>query len=206
MTLSDTQLVLLSAAAQRDNHLLVCPERLSGSALERLVTRLTSSGLAEHVAVKPDQPRWPVTEVGEAVGLRITAAGLAALGIAEDALDPPEHGCEPAMSGADGFDADRGAGQDLTSPTPLLVPGIPLPRPGTKQAMLVDMLRQKEGASVESIMVVTGWLPHTVRAALTGLRKKGHHLDKDRTASGITSYRLQTPVPVARMSPADGAA
>ncbi|WP_131113720.1 DUF3489 domain-containing protein [Lichenihabitans psoromatis] len=201
MTLSDTQLVLLSAAAQHDQHLLVRPERLFGKALERLVTRLTAAGLAEHALVKPDQPHWSVTEVGEAVGLRITAAGLAALGIAEDALESSPEGGELTTSDAAAGDTDCGG--DQASPVQITRSQL---WPGTKQAMLVDMLRRDEGTTVAAIMVATGWLPHTVRAALTGLRKKGHHLDKDRTASGVTCYRLTTRVLVARMCPASGAA
>ena len=39
-------------------------------------------------------------------------------------------------------------------------------------------------------MAATGWLPHTTRAALTGLRKKGHRLAKSQNAEGRTVYRL----------------
>jgi uncharacterized protein DUF3489 len=47
------------------------------------------------------------------------------------------------------------------------------PRGGTKLAQVVELLQQDRGASIAELIVVTGWLPHTTRAALTGLRKRG---------------------------------
>ena len=44
----------------------------------------------------------------------------------------------------------------------------------TKQALLVAMLHGEDGVPLTAIVEATGWLPHTVRAALTGLRKKGY--------------------------------
>ena len=36
------------------------------------------------------------------------------------------------------------------------------------------MLSRKAGATLEALVDATGWLPHTTRAALTGLRKRGY--------------------------------
>jgi len=36
------------------------------------------------------------------------------------------------------------------------------------------MLSRKSGATLEALVDATGWLPHTTRAALTGLRKRGY--------------------------------
>ena len=44
----------------------------------------------------------------------------------------------------------------------------------TKQAFLVSMLKSEDGVPLTAIVEATGWLPHTARAALTGLRKKGY--------------------------------
>ncbi len=46
-------------------------------------------------------------------------------------------------------------------------------RAGTKQAKLIDMLKRADGASIAQMGAKTGWQPHSVRAALTGLRKRG---------------------------------
>ena len=44
----------------------------------------------------------------------------------------------------------------------------------TKQALVLSLLQNKDGVPINAIVEATGWLPHTARAALTGLRKKGH--------------------------------
>ena len=47
------------------------------------------------------------------------------------------------------------------------------PRVGTKQAMLINMLRREHGASIQELVDGTGWQPNTVHSALTTLRKRG---------------------------------
>ena len=49
----------------------------------------------------------------------------------------------------------------------------------TGQVLLVDLLKREGGATLADIVEATGWLPHTSRAALTGLRKKGHEVARD---------------------------
>lgn len=58
------------------------------------------------------------------------------------------------------------------------------PKPKTKAALLREMLDAPAGATVPSIMAATGWQPHTVRAALSGLRKSGCVLDRRIGAEG----------------------
>lgn len=48
----------------------------------------------------------------------------------------------------------------------------------TKSAKLLTLLQNGTGASLEDMTEATGWLPHTVRAAMTGLKKKGHTIEK----------------------------
>jgi len=52
-------------------------------------------------------------------------------------------------------------------------PSPPAAKVGSKAARVVALLQRKEGASLEDLVSETGWQPHTTRAALTGLRKKG---------------------------------
>lgn len=66
---------------------------------------------------------------------------------------------------------------------------LPKPARVTKLGLLIDMLRQEGGASLNAIVKPTGWLPHTTRAALTGLRKKGHALERFRSGKE-THYRI----------------
>src|SRR6266851_1864729 len=64
------------------------------------------------------------------------------------------------------------------------------PRASTKRAMLIGMLERPEGASVAEIGQRLGWLPHTVRAAITGLRHAGREVTRSKDASGQTVYSL----------------
>jgi DNA-binding IclR family transcriptional regulator len=48
----------------------------------------------------------------------------------------------------------------------------------TKAAKLLTLLQTGTGASLEEMVEATGWQSHTVRAAMTGLRKKGHIIEK----------------------------
>jgi hypothetical protein len=63
-------------------------------------------------------------------------------------------------------------------------------RPNTKRAQLIGLLERPEGASVGEIGERLGWLPHTVRAALTGLRRAGREVSRDKNAEGRSIYRL----------------
>ena len=62
----------------------------------------------------------------------------------------------------------------------------------TKRAQLIGMLERPEGASVTEIGQRLGWLPHTVRAAITGLRKAGREVTRIRDANDRSVYRLVT--------------
>ena len=52
------------------------------------------------------------------------------------------------------------------------------------------LLRRKQGATIAELTGTTAWQPHSARAFLTGLRKAGKTLEKDKRKSGVTSYRL----------------
>ena len=65
----------------------------------------------------------------------------------------------------------------------------PLPRPESKIAMVTRLLERAEGASLDEIVASTGWLPHTTRAALTGLKKKGRVISKTKV-DDVTRYSI----------------
>ena len=54
------------------------------------------------------------------------------------------------------------------------------------------MLIRDEGATVDQMVVALGWLPHTARAAMTGLRKLGYVIDSDKI-DGLRTYRAVAP-------------
>lgn len=71
-----------------------------------------------------------------------------------------------------------------------LLEGI-LVRPGTKLAALVVALRCPQGATRLQLMLATGWQPHTVRAAISGLRRRlGLNVVLAHNDSGERVYRV----------------
>ena len=54
-----------------------------------------------------------------------------------------------------------------------------LPR-NTKINTVLALLQREEGATLDELCEATGWQPHSTRAALTGLRKKGHVIARTR--------------------------
>ncbi|MFG1284579.1 DUF3489 domain-containing protein [Xanthobacter autotrophicus] len=65
------------------------------------------------------------------------------------------------------------------------------PTPGSKLGMVLALLEKPQGASLAKLVEVTGWLPHTTRAALTGLRKRGFAVVSEKAEGGGASvYRL----------------
>lgn len=50
----------------------------------------------------------------------------------------------------------------------------------TKIGKVVVLLERKDGATLDEMVEATGWLPHTTRAALTGLKKKGHTIERNK--------------------------
>ena len=54
------------------------------------------------------------------------------------------------------------------------------------------LLSREEGVTIDDLMEATGWLPHTTRAALSGLRKSGMAVERSRAAGAESSvYRIQ---------------
>lgn len=60
-------------------------------------------------------------------------------------------------------------------------------REGSKAATLLEMLQRKDGATLEEMTTRTRWQSHSVRAAMTGLRKKGHFIEK-RAVGNTTAW------------------
>jgi hypothetical protein len=169
--LSDTQLVILGAAAQReDRNVLPLPGSLRGGAAAKVVGALLSRGLIAETATdsqtKADAALnriWRNDEDGRAILLHITDAGLAAIGVEQDGGDSAPKGADAASS------AD--ASQDAPAATDP-APKARTPREGTKQAKLIEMLRAEGGATIDEIVAALDWRPHTVRGALAGALKK----------------------------------
>ena len=192
--LSDTQLVILSAAAQReDRNVLPLPGSLRGGAAKKVVGALLSRGLIAETTTESQTKAdaslnriWRNDDDGRAVLLHITDAGLAAIGIEPDTAESAPTGADEAASAAAGRNAP-------TEATP--APKARTPRAGTKQAKLIEMLRAKDGATIDEIVAATGWQPHTVRGAMSGALKKKLGLE-------VTSEKVDGRGRVYRLPPA----
>lgn len=180
--LSDTHRILLAAAARRADGVIALSDRLSGAVLRRTGEKLLGLGLAIERPRRAGEPLWRTDEIAGPLVLAITPEGLAAIGIAEEAVPDA---VEPA--------AERVGEQHLacaaTMPRSL--------RPGTKKASVVALLTRADGVDLAGLVDATGWLPHTASAALTGLRKDGYAIETIRSRGVRARYRLTDTAPQA---------
>src|ERR1700722_9205610 len=114
------------------------------------------------------------------VGLKLTAAGLKAIAVDEGSHDAIEHGEAPQPQAKDGASPDEGGHPARGA----------APRVGSKLALVIELLRRADGATIVDLTQATGWLPHTTRAALTGLRKRGYAVIRERIGAGDSVYRI----------------
>ena len=65
-------------------------------------------------------------------------------------------------------------------------------RKETKSAAIQRLLNRKSGATLASLEKATGWQPHSVRAALSTLRKAGYTIDNmpPKTDGSAVTYRI----------------
>ncbi|MCT2560220.1 DUF3489 domain-containing protein [Tsuneonella sp. YG55] len=61
-------------------------------------------------------------------------------------------------------------------------------KPNKTEAVLA-LLKRTQGTTLDELVEATGWLPHTTRAALTGLKKKGHSIERTKV-DGVSRYAL----------------
>jgi Protein of unknown function (DUF3489) len=175
--LSDTQVVILSAASQRDDGAgLPLPDtlKIKGGAVDKVLGSLKTKGLIDHQGA---------SRGGDLPPLRISRAGLEAIGV-ETEDEAHEGGATPADTGATAADAGAPADEAGRAATPAkrkttaakrgkAAPAEkPRLRAGTKQAKMIEMLKRPKGATVEQIAAVTGWQHHTIRGAISGALKK----------------------------------
>ncbi len=65
-------------------------------------------------------------------------------------------------------------------------------RHGTKQAILIEMLRRHNGATIQQMSAKTGWQAHSVRGAIIGALKKklGLAVTSERVGDRGRVYRI----------------
>jgi hypothetical protein len=168
--LTDTQLVILSAAASRKDHaVLPLPKslKIKGAAVTKTLEALRKKGLLDVKPASRNAAAWGEDKDGHRMMLVVTEAGLRAI----DGKSPGETDKQstPAKTRA----KKPRAKQKTTAATkPKPETSAPTARQGTKQALLIDLLKRKSGASIEEIVTATGWQAHSVRGAISGTLKK----------------------------------
>ena len=184
--LTYTQLKILSQAAQHTNGVAFVPEKMGTAASKKLSVSLVERKLMREILTKPGMPIWRKGEDGRSISLVILKAG-------KDLI--LEHGeslpSDKRIFSIKGSEVEPNC--DLASTTTLAQP-----RAGSKLALVIAMLSNEAGASLKSLAEMAGWLPHTTRATLTGLRKRGFLIERVKDDDLGTVYRIaggsKTPV------------
>jgi hypothetical protein len=137
MKLTDTQLVLLSAASRCEDGAIELAPNLKGGAAHKVVGKLLSEGLVEEIPALGALPVWRRNDEEGARALRITPRGLAAIGVGEGGAPPKaeesrdtEQGADPAPDKSSRRTAARRKGTRSEVPQRSATPG----RSDSKQA------------------------------------------------------------------------
>jgi hypothetical protein len=195
--------------------------RTAGRKLTEAVDKLMEAGLVREVRTKSDMP---VSRRDEETGLefswKLTVAGARVASVHDDDekagnSNGSTGGKETALAGVRETEApSSGASTKAESPQTSSVaaaaslvasadpvmPNAPTvvsseaSRPGTKIAEVLALLARSKGASINELMGATGWLPHTTRAALTGLRQRGYAIERSRENATTRYVVMNNPV------------
>jgi hypothetical protein len=204
---SDTQLIILSAASQREDHAVVLPANLKGSAAKKVVDKLMSEALVQELPAKDRMPVWRRDDDNRAYSLRITKAGFKAI-----ALEGPDNPVpEACVDSAIGARATVLAARSKVPTKRQSRPGKTAmnkkrkvaartnagKKPsskdaaGSKQDSVLALLRRPEGASLDALVKATGWQKHSVRGFLAGtVRKKLKQPLVSEKVDSVRTYRI----------------
>ena len=148
------------------------------------------AGLVSEIKAKSGMEIWRRDEeTGQAYSLKLTVAGLKAI-LADErgSQSIPSTAVSPNTN--DDLSKAKTAANMAAARSATAAPTATAPRQGTKIARVIELLQRDQGARLEELIAATGWLPHTARAALTGLRHRGYDVRLERGETGRASvYR-----------------
>jgi DNA-binding MarR family transcriptional regulator len=176
--LTNTQLKILSQAAQQENGAAFVPERTGTVAIRKLSDSLVERKLMREIRTKPGMPIWQKAEDGRSISLVILKAGRELI---------LEHG--GALSSDKRVLLVNPSEDEPKGPLPPTT-SLAQPRAGSKLALVIAMLSNEAGASLKALAEMAGWLPHTTRATLTALRKRGFLIERVKHHELGSVYRI----------------
>jgi hypothetical protein len=188
--LTPRQTTILAAAAGRQNGaVLPLPAdlKLNKAAATIVINSLLKAALLAERAAAANEAVWRSEADGQDLTLVVTDASRAAVGA--DSATPP---AAPADAPAKAAGRRSAATRPPQPAQPVKSGGGTAGRTGTKQALLIDLLRRKKGAALDEIIAATGWQAHSVRGAISGgLKKKlGYPVERVVVAGRGRVYRI----------------
>jgi hypothetical protein len=185
--LTENQHALLKSASLREDRCFVLPSKLKRGAAQSVAAKLICEGLAKEIKAKAGSPIWRRDrENDQAYSLKLSAAAARAIANDEEQSDKPAPASpakETILDSMDSSETSHDAAEAGQTP----------PRKGSKLASVMALLSRADGATIDALTKATGWLPHTTRAAITGVHKRGYSVVLDRSADGASVYRLSGP-------------
>jgi hypothetical protein len=205
MKLSDTQLLILSSASQRNDHAAVLPANLKGSAAKKVVDRLLNESLLQEIRAKDDMPIWRRGDDNRPYSLRVTKAGLKAIEVEEvteapgnnAAAQPNELAAAEVSTEAKSSErpgrAKRSGAKKTAGSANLTKASANRANPDSKQDKIVTLLQRPNGATLDALVKETQWQKHSVRGFLAGtVRKKLKLPLLSEKIDGVRTYRIGT--------------
>jgi hypothetical protein len=177
--LTGAQRTILCHAVQRNDGVATPLDTMTEKVAQKLMAAMIERGFFREVRARTDMPIWRRDEKGRAWAMIITKHGKAAVAAEGDRQPDDAAGDPPKV-----------AAVSEAAPSPSMRNEQSAPRQGSKLAEVIALLSRKQGVGVEELSSATGWLPHTTRAALTGLRKRGYAIGRVTSEQGGSLYRI----------------